>query len=590
MLTDTVPVLWLARRARVVSLLCALVSCSPQSPLDRAIEKQEYDEEIDLSGAALIELPERLPELDEIKKLDVSYNRLARLPANIGWMQQLSALNASHNNIARLPESTYYLRSLVDLDLSYNRLEHPPYWILGGEARLTSLNLRENRLKYFPFERFNLENLEELDLSSNPLEELDSAVAGAGHLRTLYLQDTKLRTLPPEIGSLPNLRTLYLGTHIESLPEEFGNLNSLELFSICGGRLVEGPDSIYFEHSRNAFKALPRSFRKLPKLKGLAICGARLDKNRVFLGGLDSLNLLHLPFNGLTRAPGGLRSLKNLRYLTLRDNTLKAVPDGIGDLKRLEMLDLRNNQIEELPEELGDLVNLRRIYLDGNRIKDLTILSRLDSLVLISATNNSIRSWRDLPIQLREERWKGNARLNGNPISGKWDREDSAGNQIQDFLRKFLWRGIALFIGFLLVLLGLRVLSEDAEKHLHDRLLHLSGRVREAGAAAETRIAVVSSRLALGVVRTLSWLVGYRPDAGILMGAVPFAFCGLATNALVTLLNPYVPLPAGMTRHHLYLVLPAMVGVCLALGVLSTRGRILRVLSTIMLCSWLGLV
>jgi len=119
----------------------------------------------------------------------------------------------------------------------------------------------------------------------------------------LDLSNKQIKTLPPEIGLLSNLQSLYLyNNQIETLPPEIGSLSNLQILSL---------------HN-----------------------------------------------NQIQTLPSRIGSLSNLQELWLNNNKIQTLPPEIGSLSNLQTLSLHNNQIETLPPEIGSLSNLRELYLD----------------------------------------------------------------------------------------------------------------------------------------------------------------------------------------------------------------------------------
>ena len=141
-------------------------------------------------------------------------------------------------------------------------------------------------------------------------------------------------TIPPELGSLANLRELEFGpTQLTgAIPPELGNLANLEELSLDYNQLTG---------------AIPPE-----------------------LGNLANLEFLQLNDNQLTGAiPPELGNLANLKWLTLSDNQLTgAIPPELGNLTNLRELYLYDNQLTGIiPPELGNLANLNVFDIRGNQ-------------------------------------------------------------------------------------------------------------------------------------------------------------------------------------------------------------------------------
>jgi len=121
------------------------------------------------------------------------------------------------------------------------------------------------------------------------------------------------------------------------------------------------------------------------------------------LGGLASVEELHLNGNQLTSAPPELGRLSTLKALALANNPLTSIPRELGDLTNLELLFLYANQLTSIPPELGNLDNLRRLDLDRNRLTSIPPeLGRLANLSWLFLAGNRLTS---LPVELRGLSW-----------------------------------------------------------------------------------------------------------------------------------------------------------------------------------------
>ncbi|MBC7774471.1 MAG: hypothetical protein H7246_03460 [Phycisphaerae bacterium] len=220
-----------------------------------------------LTQQSLIFLPASLGDFSNLKKLDLSLNSdLTYLPASLGRLKNLRILVVKFCNLLEVPESIEGLQSLLSLDLSHNQsLEKLPSSLgqlrqleelnvegcalkalpmeTGGLANLVRLNLSKTSLPSLPVQLEQLKRLEELKMSSmtlgqrfnwvdalSRLERLTSLrsldlsrnnlhqanpevllrIAKLQQLHSLNLQYTELKSLPPEIANLKNLKSLNL--------------------------------------------------------------------------------------------------------------------------------------------------------------------------------------------------------------------------------------------------------------------------------------------------------------------------------------------------------------------------------------------
>ncbi len=227
-----------------------------------------------------------------------------------------------------------------------------------AQGKVIRINLSHNRLSgAIPADIVALDKLEELNLLGI---------------------DSKGAPIPPELGELPNLRKLILGSirAAGSIPPQLGNLARLEVLEITGNPLSG---------------SIPPEIGNLPRLTEL-----HLDNNSLTgsiphqLANAARLEQIHLENNDLTGAlPASLAGLAELRILDLSGNKLSDyLPAAFGDFARLEYLNLSYNDLfGAIPAELARLENLTELYLANNSLSgpvppELAGLPRLHSLAL----------------------------------------------------------------------------------------------------------------------------------------------------------------------------------------------------------------
>jgi Leucine-rich repeat (LRR) protein len=159
------------------------------------------------------------------------------------------------------------------------------------------------------------------------------------------------KTLPEEIGALPNLRELYLeGSELTELAV-LASWQLLRLFSL-----------------------------KAPRFQG--------SLAPVFqLKSLENLKTIDTPLEPLHLSLG--HALAPLRFLTLKNAGLKALPLEFGEYGQLEELHLPENQLEGLPPTFTGLRRLKRLNLDHNAFTVFPdLLGQLGQLQHVSMDQN----------------------------------------------------------------------------------------------------------------------------------------------------------------------------------------------------------
>ncbi|KYO26533.1 malignant fibrous histiocytoma-amplified sequence 1 [Alligator mississippiensis] len=219
---------------KAARLLAAPAPAPPPAPEEPEEPPLEELEALNLGGRGLEELPEALgaalghlralAPMRELRKLGLSHNQLGMDgPGRLGELHQLEELDLSFNHLRRLPEGLGHLCQLRALDLRC---------LPEGIAAL-------RRLKILWLSGTGLARLKMLNLSSNALGD---SLCQLRQLRTLWLDNNRLRYLPDSIVQLHNLEELVLqGNQIAILPEGFGRLSRVTLWKIKDNPLIQPP-------------------------------------------------------------------------------------------------------------------------------------------------------------------------------------------------------------------------------------------------------------------------------------------------------------------------------------------------------------
>jgi Leucine-rich repeat (LRR) protein len=116
---------------------------------------------------------------------------------------------------------------------------------LKKPEEVIKLDLRRQKLKSIPPEVFTLTNLKYLELSKNKITEIPAEINKLTQLEYLNISDNKLISLHSEIGKLTKLKYLNIGENdIYSLPPEIGNLQNLILLDAWNNNLNLFPEEL----------------------------------------------------------------------------------------------------------------------------------------------------------------------------------------------------------------------------------------------------------------------------------------------------------------------------------------------------------
>ena len=203
----------------------------------------------------------------------------------------------------------------------------------------------------------------------------------------LSLEGCYLAVLPPEVGSLSNVRELRLGKNqLSSLPLELANMEVLETLV-----LIE-----------NKIETLPAVIPMLPALKTLVLARNQMEKLHPSVGDLVHLEILYLEGNKLSSLPKTLSALKNLEVLHLGNNEFSTLPRIVCTLDSLMELNLEGNGLRTVPKCLGERLGGRLLWLPLNNNKLRDIPRAFESMKALRALNFEGNNLEEVPVFLKE--------------------------------------------------------------------------------------------------------------------------------------------------------------------------------------------
>ncbi|CAM9780683.1 unnamed protein product [Pylaiella littoralis] len=199
-----------------------------------------------------------------------------------------------------------------------------------------------------------LQKLQKLSLYDNMLSGIKGiGTLSATPLKHLNLGRNQLGSLPPELGKVGTLETLWVDD--------------------------------------NAITNFPQSVLQLKRLQELRLSGNRISEVPEDIAALSDLRVLALDNNEIKTVPKAIGKLSQLRFLLLRQNELEELPDEVGDLFDLRTLGISSNRLVSLPASLGRAVLLEFLFANCNRLHSLPAeLAGLMNLKKANLANNSI--------------------------------------------------------------------------------------------------------------------------------------------------------------------------------------------------------
>ena len=366
-----------------------------------------------------------LTRLTELRRLELyqGYLNFSQLPETIRNLQKLEYLDLRGNHLAGepLPEAICDLSNLKYLNLQWTNFNGPLPDCFGNLTQLEYLDISEQFyafrgegtlvdsvigvLEPLPSSIGNLQSLKHLNLFRTGIRTIPPEIGQLTQLEELNVTDNPLTgRLPPELGSLRNLKNLFIWG-AGPLPPEWGQMESLERLRVTGpytvGQSSPGQSGWYYDLDEAGLDTLPALEGTLPpewgqmgNLKSLYLKGflsGPLPPEWGQLHKLEFLDLNDLELTGPLPAEWG--QMASLRELLLSDNLLSGpLPAEIGDMTSLVELRLNNNLITgPIPPEINKLKSLESLYLGGNQLTGpIPDLSEMRSLVYLILGDNRL--------------------------------------------------------------------------------------------------------------------------------------------------------------------------------------------------------
>lgn len=276
------------------------------------------------------------------------------------------------------------LKSLVHLkwlNISGNAL-NGTIEVVGHYKNLEYLNLGHNYLTGLPENIGDLKKLDTLILehmqAGYEIQSLPESFGELESLRYLNLFSLGLTTVPESFANLTNLEYLDMeGNFIEKLPHEIGNLAKLRTFRgpVLNTNLPESVSKLkslefFFVDINHSEPRLPENFGNLHKLETFWFKGhlSELPQNFTELASIKDLNLGFKP-ELETPLPATFGNLTTLEKLILAGG-MKSLPQSIGNLINLKFLEVAGS-LENLPPAMGNLTQLEYLNLRNMQISGL---------------------------------------------------------------------------------------------------------------------------------------------------------------------------------------------------------------------------
>lgn len=187
-------------------------------------------------------------------------------------------------------------------------------------------------------------------------------------------------------GQLAGLKRLDLSCGLTEFPQEIFQLaDTLEVLNLSG----------------NALSRLPDDLHRLTRLRILFCSENQFTELPACLGQCQELSMIGFKANRIEHVPGAALP-PQLRWLILTDNRINHLPDELGQRPLLQKLMLAGNHLHDLPASLANCKRLELIRLAANRFSELPgVVLALPGLSWLAYAGNPLRD--DASAQLADD-------------------------------------------------------------------------------------------------------------------------------------------------------------------------------------------
>ncbi|NRB40126.1 MAG: hypothetical protein HRU20_16950 [Pseudomonadales bacterium] len=297
---------------------------------------------------------------------------------------------------------------------------------IGKLTTLTALVCNYCEITTLPNEMKSLVNMRTLDLSTNAITTLPVDFGDMVEMHYLALSKNGLstQTLPASLVKMTKLSTLNLDQNsLGTFPELLTQLVNLTTLNLRTNSMedVVVPASIgnwqkmsFLSISGNYIAEVPDALATLTELTTLKIHGNRLTKLPEQIGNLNKLREFRVFANKLTSLPDSVCKLTSLTFWRLDSNQLQTLPSCFTALNKLYSLNLANNLFQVLPPEVLALTKLTNLDVSGNGLSSLP--AGITALTILNSFSMGDNQFETLPVELSQLTSLNRLRANKNRL------------------------------------------------------------------------------------------------------------------------------------------------------------------------------
>jgi Leucine-rich repeat (LRR) protein len=344
-----------------------------------------------------------------LTRLDLRDTGITEAPSYLGKYKDLKELFLDlqeHSNESELVQKAFRsfinIRKLVETNVPPQSNNVAPSLLalhdIAEKAELSGiLQLKGLNLLAFPDFFFELgRSLCEIDLSHNQIIEIPNSALGLVSLKTLRLNNNRLKTVPSSFAACTALTILNISHNcLSHVPFCINGMCELRHAFLQKNDILflDGPFDgctklVSLNASQNCISDISSKLSFCKLLQNIDLSFNNLD--HMFFIGLISLQSVSLSNNHIRTIEKSFLSCTALQRIDVSNNHLENLSTLLSSAS-IRQLVVTNNLIEEIPDEVKFAVSLVELHASNNRIERVSsYLFMCPAVTVVDLKNNSI--------------------------------------------------------------------------------------------------------------------------------------------------------------------------------------------------------
>lgn len=367
--------------------------------------------DISLRGLHCTESFGLLRGMSTLTRLDLRDTGISEAPAYLGKYKDLKELFLDHQDDCHSEESNLVqkalrefisIRKLVEANDPPPSLNVAPSLLalhdIAEKAELSGiLQLKGLNLQAFPEFFFEMgKSLSEIDISRNQICEIPNAALGMVSLKTLRLNNNRLKMVPSSFAACTSLTMMNVSHNcLTHIPFCINGMCELRHAFLQNNEILflDGPFEgctklVSLNVSQNCISDISSKLSFCKLLQNIDLSSNNLE-HMVFVG-LFSLQSISLSHNRICSIEKSYLCCTSLQRMDVSNNLLVELSTVLSS-RCIRQLVVTNNLIKEIPDEVKHAVSLVELHASSNRIE--TVSSHLfmcPAVTVVDLKNNCI--------------------------------------------------------------------------------------------------------------------------------------------------------------------------------------------------------